>query len=159
MPEKTPEEWAMIRAEYEQGTPQRRLAAKFGISQAAISQRAKREEWVINKLIIPITDDNPPAESDNPFLTLVYKAIRDLAKHLEFHLDLREHKLLADALSQYTKVKLAFPDEDQAAPFDLRDFLAGCTDEELEQLRPILLNVQARIEAEQEKIRPIKKVG
>ncbi len=39
-------DWEMIQTEYETGATQVELARKHGVSQAAISQRARREGWM-----------------------------------------------------------------------------------------------------------------
>src|SRR5260221_869840 len=97
-------DWQAIRAEYEQGISQRTLAAKYDLSQPAISQYAKAHGWLITRLITP--------QGDN----LVDAALADLALHLtkdrkKAQLDLKEHKLFADAFSQYMKMKQLFTQE------------------------------------------------
>jgi hypothetical protein len=145
--------WSNIRAEYEAGASQRSLATKYGVSQARISQIAKRDGWIIAPLIIPqqlISSDNIPDQG-----------IADLANYLNgtpgnAKMLLNEHKLFADAYTQYRKAKMLEPAGDDFSAFDMREFLAGCTDEELEIVRPIIAAVQAR---RADKITPIKKVG
>ncbi len=44
-------DWAAIKTEHEQGISQRSLAAKYGISQASISKRAIKEQWVVQPVI------------------------------------------------------------------------------------------------------------
>lgn len=145
--------WTNIRAEYEQGASQRSLSTKYGVSQARISQIAKRDGWIIAPLIIPtqlITPDNIPDQG-----------IADLANYLNgtpsnAKMLLNEHKLFADAYSQYMKAKTLAPAGEDFSAFDMREFLAGCTDEELEIVRPIIAAVQAR---RSEKITPLKKIS
>jgi hypothetical protein len=101
-------DWQAIQAEYEQGISQRSLAAKYNLSQPAISQYAKSHGWLITRLITP--------QGDN----LVDQALADLAHHLGGHpekakLELKEHKLFADAFSQYMKVKVLFPQEEESS--------------------------------------------
>lgn len=45
MPRLTADQWGTIRAEREAGASMSELAARFGIDKAAISRRAKAEEW------------------------------------------------------------------------------------------------------------------
>ncbi len=112
-------DWQAIRAEYEAGISQRTLAAKYGLSQPAISQYAKAHGWLITRLITP--------QGDN----LVDSALADLALHLtkdrtKAKLDLKEHKLFADAFSQYMKLKVLFPQEEESSGIylDLRQLPA-----------------------------------
>jgi hypothetical protein len=145
-------DWQAIRAEYEQGASQRSLATKYGISQAAISKRCLKEGWVIASVVMPTES----VVSDNT----VDQALADLAVHLTDHperakLQLTQHKLFADAFSSYMKAKTLAPVEEDISTYDMRDFLAHCTDEELAIVRPIIATVQAR----REKIIPLHKTG
>lgn len=148
-------DWHNIRTEYETGASQRSLAKKYGIAQPTISERAKKEQWQRSP-IIPLSEPITYSETDE--FTIVQKAINHLATFLQNDqvMDLKDHKLFADALSQYMKIKLLTPAGEDFSAFDMREFLAGCTDEELEIVRPIIAAVQAR---RSEKITPIKKVG
>src|SRR6266566_8969108 len=71
-------DWAAIKTEHEQGISQRSLAAKYGISQASISKRAIKEQWVvqpvINAEVAPAAGDDPHAIAD--------QALADLCHHL-----------------------------------------------------------------------------
>lgn len=147
--------WSKIRTEYEHGASQRSLAKKHGVAQPTISERAKKEQWQ-HSPIIPLSEPIIYSETDE--FAIVQKAINHLATFLENtdQMDLKDHKLFADALSQYMKIKLLAPAGEDFSAFDMREFLAGCTDEELEIVRPIIAAVQAR---RSEKITPIKKIS
>lgn len=152
-----PVDWTAIHTEFQQGISQRSLATKYGISQAAISKRASKEHWVITPVIIPQEVITETASDD---LTIVQKALNDLAAFLNAGLqDLRDHKLFADALSQYIKLKLTIPTEQEQSPYDLRDLLSYCTQEELDIIRPIMAAAAARKQEAEEKIKPIRKIG
>ncbi len=104
-------DWQQIRSECEQGASQKSLAAKYHITQQAISKRALKEGWVVSPqgIVVSPTTDQPD---------LVDQALADLAIHLTDHpeeakLELKEHKLFADAFSQYMKAKLLFPTEQE----------------------------------------------
>lgn len=163
-------DWAAIRRDYEQGRSLRSLEKQYPVTRPAIAKHAKKEGWQAPDMPIvsipyhEVSTLETFSEPDvDPLLGLVNDAITDLARHLDNHLELKEHKLLADALSQYVKIKLSLPGKadqtSQVAAFDIRDLLASATDDELELLRPVIKNVQARIDEQQEKIRPIKKIG
>jgi predicted transcriptional regulator len=152
-------DWTSIKAEYEQGLSQRSLALKYGISQAAISQKASKEKWLIKPLITPAT----VISSDN--LSDVDQAIADLMQHLtgdpkKAKLLIKEHKLFADAMSQYKKLKTTSPDDEQEyGKYDLREFLASCTPEELAVVVPITKAVAARKAEADGKITPLRRQG
>lgn len=161
-------DWPTIRAQYEQGISQRSLAVKYGISQAAISKHAKKETWVVSEVIIPqsaITDDNsePVETSEQTTVEIVEKALRSLAQHLsEDNMDLKSHKLFADALSQYVKLKLlvAPADERPTASGLPAELLPYATLDELAALDSIVKAIEERkLQQEQEAagIRPLKR--
>ncbi len=149
-------DWLAIRSEFEQGLSQRSLALKYGIEQSTISRRATKENWRIIPRITPtsecISDASDISKLSN--LEIVEKAIADLYKHLEAgHLELTQHKLFADALNQYNKIKLTLPPEEQdLSQYDLRLLLADATPEELAIVQPIFATIDARR-------KPLKKTG
>lgn len=157
-------DWPTIRADYEQGISQNSLAIKHHISQQAISKRVRKEGWITRLVVPPTTSYNiqQPADEQSE-LAIVEKALRHLATFLDGDglETLHSHKLFADALSQYIKLKMILPSEQgqQETPYDMREFLSSCTDEELSIVRSILAAVADRKQLEEEKIRPIRKIG
>ncbi|SRR6266567_316781 len=156
-------DWPSIRQEYEQGFSQRSLALKYSVSQAAISKKANKEKWVITPVITPspkVVSDNQEIDTSN-IPALVEAALRNLAKlDPENFLTLNEHKLFADALNQYNKIKLTLPQEDQSSSYlDLREFLASCTPEELTVVNPVIKAVAARKQEQDDKVKPIRRLG
>src|SRR6266487_1348072 len=145
-------DWPAIRAKFEQGLSQRSLALKYCVSQSAISQKAKKEGWVITPLIIPASDLITD-KSDNDLLAIVQLLLKKTAEHAEGDLEPKDIKLLADALSQFHKIKLTLPPEEQdLSQYDLRLLLADATPEELAIVQPIFATIDARR-------KPLKKTG
>ncbi len=148
-------DWPSIRFEYEQGFSLRSLAAKYQVPKSTIESRAKTGNWTKSDILR--TSPLPLSElSETSDLATIEKAIRLITRRLEEEPDNKDIKMLMDSLSQAYKIKMFLPAEDDLGAFDMREFLAGCTDEELEIVRPIIAAVQAR---RSEKITPIKKVG
>src|SRR6266702_81686 len=154
-------DWSAIRQEYESGISQRSLATKYNISQAAISKKASKERWVIVPVIIPQNQVISDNSSELPELEIVQKALNHLATFLDGDglIGLNQHKLFADALCQYIKLKLIIPTEQENSPYDLRDVLRYCTDEELAIIEPIIKAANGRKEAEASKVKPIRRAG
>ena len=145
-------DWPSIRAEFEQGLSQRSLAPKYGISQSAISQKAKKESWIITPLIIPASDLITD-KSDNDLLAIVQLLLKKTAEHAEGNLEPKDIKLLADALSQFHKIKLTLPPEEQdLSQYDLRLLLADATPDELAVVQPVFATIDARR-------KPLKRTG
>ena len=157
-------DWPTIRAEYEAGASQRSLAKKFGIAQPTISERAKKEQWK-HAPIIPLSEPITYSETDE--FAIVQKAINHLATFLqnEDQMDLKDHKLFADALSQYMKIKLLAPagDQEENAHHDMRRIVASATPEEsiiIQPALPILHAISQRLqEQDTGNITPIRKLS
>jgi hypothetical protein len=152
-------DWTAIRSGFEQGASQRSLAREFGVTQPTISERAKKEGWqhTTNPLpIIPLSEPISDRETHD-LLSVVSTLLQKVALHAQSNLEPKDIKLLADALSQFHKIKITTPQQDQDfSAFDMREFLAECTDEELAIVKPIIAAVQARRE---EKITPLRRTG
>ena len=161
-------DWPSIRQEYVQGASKLALSMKHGISRQAIIKQARKGKWIAPLVTAPEYKVTPPVTNALPInlteltdLQIVEKAIADLYRHLEAgHLELNQHKLFADALSQYRKIKLLIPPEDQEhSAYDLRQFLDLCTDEELAIVMPITKAVAARKAEQDDKVKPIRRLG
>lgn len=163
-------DWTAIRQQYEQGMSKNTLAKEHGVSRQAIQQRAAKEHWITPLLASPTAFLAPmqvQTTDELSELSIVEKALKDLAQHLEHApLDLKSHKLFADALSQYIKLRLLLPQQqsedgqESYGLYDLREFLASCTDEELAIVRPVIAAVQIRKQEQEDgKIKPMRKIG
>jgi len=153
-------DWERVKAGYEQGISLRSLVAASGRKKSTIASRAKREKWVkpgvfrTPPVLLSEVDEvyeKPPEVSEridevDDDLTIVTQAVTDLAHHLQGQadqakLDLHAHKLFADALSQYIKLKYTIPDSGAApAGIDWSIF----TPDELAVLQPIFERALAR---------------
>ena len=150
-------DWSAIRQAYEQGVSQHTLARQHGISQPAISKRARKEGWVIKQVIPPVLDnalDNPGPET----VDLAKLVLRGLARYAEQSLDLKEYKLLTDSLSQLHKIIVLSQPAGQTNPLQGLD-LSQLTDTELLQIESIMRQVEARKVADDEKIIPLRRQG
>ncbi len=151
-------DWPAIRAEFEQGLSQRSLAPKYGIEQSTISRRAKKENWRIIPRITPTSERITDAaditdKSDNDLLAIVQLLLKKTAEHAEGDLEPKDIKLLADALSQFHKIKLSLPPEEQdLSQYDLRLLLADATPEELAIVQPVFNAIDTRR-------KPLKRTG
>jgi hypothetical protein len=159
-------DWPSIRQEYEHGASKQALSIKHGITRQAIIKQARKGKWIAPLVTSPeykvtshVTNALPINMVELSDLEIVEKAIADLYRHLEAgHLELNQHKLFADALSQYRKIKLLIPPEDQEHSADsLRALLDKATNEELTTMLAIIKAIKDR-EAEGN-ITPIRKNG
>lgn len=148
-------DWQSIRTEYEAGASLRSLAAKYTVPKSTIESRAKTGNWSRSDILrtspLPLSD-----LSETSDMATIEKAIRLITRRLDEEPDNKDIKMLMDSLSQAYKIRMLVPAGEDFSAFDMREFLAGCTDEELEIVRPVIAAVQAR---RAEKITPIKKVG
>jgi hypothetical protein len=130
-------DWNAIRADYEQGQlSQSALAKKHGISRKAISNHARGEHWTSPTVtghtsqVTPATPP-PPLANVTPFPlpadahSIARIGLHQLALHLQSEtlLEIKDHKSLSDALSQYIKVLATAPETDATQdglliPFD-----------------------------------------
>jgi len=106
-------DWQAIRAEYEQGASQASLARCYGISQQAISKRAKREEWMHGKAVVSPLQPTTPMLVPTSVESIANLGIAGLGRHLATELPLRDHMLLSQSLTQYVKAKQLAPQEEE----------------------------------------------
>jgi len=152
-------DWDRVRTGYEQGISLRSLAAASGHKKSTIESRAKAGKWAKPDpfrtppvLLAEVSEEVSEVsavlaqDSDSDDMTVVTQAMADLAHHLagepaQAKLQLSQHKLFADSLSQYIKVKYAIPATGTPpAGIDWDIF----TPDELAILRPIFERAEAR---------------
>ncbi len=109
-------DWQAIRRDYEAGASLRTLEADYGKSASAICRRAQKEGWerqaqqdATQRNITPLPLLPLPADAHS----LARNGLSQLARHLQAEglLDIKDHKLLSDALAQYVKVLVTAPQE------------------------------------------------
>lgn len=115
-------DWQAMRADYEQGMSLRALAAKYGISKTYIIEKRDREQWnrppttdrpTTVPMRLPSSYTPPPAPAGA--IAIARAGLRLLGNNVNVQsLTLTEHKLLADSLSQYVKVLVTAPAEDES---------------------------------------------
>lgn len=140
-------DWQAIRAEFEQGISQRSLALKYGTTQASISRHATKEHWCITPRIIPVSVIQETAEELSE-RDLVQKALNQLAVYLDGEglIGLNQHKLFADALSQYIKLKMLFPSDQPTASGIAADLLPFLEMHELTRISELQEQIDALLE-------------
>lgn len=143
-----PIDWPAIRAKYEQGIKQASLAREYGITQQAISKRALKESWVVHFVVPPTTDYNtpqPPEHDPQDILSIIGTLLQKVAVHAQAtELEPKDIKLLADAISQFHKVKLTSTQDKPTA--------SGIASDVLPYLDMAQLDRLAALQAEQETI-------
>lgn len=149
-------DWASIQSDYEQGLSLRILADKYDISKSMIHKKSTQEGWTVSTKIggqewTPPNHTNKEPSTDIAALanTMVGHLAEMAVKPL---LDLREHKLFADALSQYGKILLVdaangknplqgSSDQGVLVPHDLLQYIAP---EELANIEKYIENAEGR---------------
>ena len=142
--------WPEIYAKYAVGCSQRALSREFGIAQASISQRAKKEGW---QRLVTIPDVIPPAStiaSDNDEATspaLAQKLLQQIASHLRSAQDEpltpNAIKLLADSLSIVFKIEQVSHLNEQPTESRLpSELLAFLTDAQLGEISRAQMEIE-----------------
>lgn len=167
----TPVDWPAIRTKFEQGYRQASLAREYGITQQAISKRALKEGWQAASVVPPTTDYNIP-QSDNSdpqnilaTIAILLQKVTERAK--DDNLEIKDIKLIADALSQFHKIRLTSPDDkptESGLPSELLPWLDNEQLTELARLRSamddILDSAKAKMLEQAQGIKSIhRKVG
>ncbi len=110
-------DWQAIQRDYEAGASLRTLEADYGKSASAICRRAQKEGWerqaqqdATQRNITPLPLLSLPADAHS----LARNGLSQLARHLQTDalLDIKDHKLLSDALAQYVKVLVTAPPQE-----------------------------------------------
>lgn len=149
-------DWEAIKAEYEQGDSQRVLAARHNVPRTTIASRAKVEHWKHPQSFRPPpTMDEQPDEDD--LFSLAQFALSKLAVHLKGDLELKDHKLFADALNQYSKVIAAAPPAPSSqSSYIAPELIAVMTPQEQDIVQKILSEAEQRLKQD-EKITPLRR--
>ncbi len=154
-------DWPSIKNDYEQGMSLRSLSTHYGPGKSTIHERALAEQWT--RPDVTRTPDiqtrrtsdkkertSPRTESEQPpdptTVGLARVAIGQLSDIAKVPMDLKEHTLFAQALSQYNKVIVTAPQE-QELPRGV-DFSIFEPDE-LAVIQPIFARAEERRRIEQ----------
>lgn len=164
-------DWPAIREKFEQGISQRTLARRYGVNQASISRRANKEAWNINPRITPASERISDALPEKPPETLAEAVEALIQKVIVYaqrdNLEVKDVKLLADAISQFHKIRLTSPSTQQFTesgfPADLLTYLTTDQLAEIAQHRQAMDEVlevakARKLEAEQG-IHTLRKMG
>lgn len=183
-------DWQAIRHDYESGLSLRTLAAKYNVKKSTIYDHVQAENWQKpdrtpagqpdtkvpeNRTPRPATEEAPlEADSEeNPTATLARGMVKQLAAIVqratiaEEPLDLREHKLFADSLSQYHKIIVTDASSTAGQPGqpsaqDERVLLALLNKEEWEEYERHQAGMQRLLDVARErqdsKVTPLRKV-
>lgn len=109
-------DWQAIRIEYEQGASQASLAKRFSVSRKAIQNHIAKERWIVAGEVAPATRPPILLPISNDARSIARIGLHQLSMHLqtEVLLDIKDHKLLSDALAQYVKVLSMAPQEQKS---------------------------------------------
>jgi hypothetical protein len=134
-----PIDWPTIRFQFEHGASKNTLAGVHGVSRQAIIKRARQEGWITPLVTAPFETVTPPVTSQHTELTdaeIVQKALHALAVHLEGEglIGLNQHKLFADSLSQYLKLKMLLPSKEPTASGIAAELLPYLDNDQLAEL-------------------------
>ena len=148
--------WESIRTEYEQGDSLRVLAARHGVGVTTIHDRSKSERWVRTLGERKTNTERPPIPTDDAF-SLSRFALHKLIELAQGDLDLKDHKLLSDALSQYNKVIAAAPPQPSSqSSYIAPELISVMTPQEQDMVQKILSEAEQRLG---EKVTPMRKTG
>jgi len=148
--------WESIRTEYEQGDSLRVLAARHGVGVTTIHDRSKSERWVRTLGERKTNTERPPIPTDDAF-SLARFALHKLIELAQGDLDLKDHKLLSDALSQYNKVIAAAPPQPSSqSSYIAPELISVMTPQEQDMVQKILSEAEQRLG---EKVTPMRKTG
>ncbi len=166
-------DWPSIKKDYEQGMSLRSLSTHYGPGKSTIHERALAEQWTrpdvtrtpdiqprrtSDKKERTSSRTSPRTEPEQPpdptTVDLARVAIGQLSDIAKVPMDLKEHTLFAQALSQYNKVIVTAPQE-QELPRGV-DF-SIFTEQELSVIQPIFAIAEARERERQKNIIPIRR--
>lgn len=134
-------DWEAIKRDYEHGLSLRTLSAKYDVGKSTIHEHATAGHW--QRTTIGQVPDNgqTPVSPDSSTVALAQSMITQLATIAKVPLDLKEHNLFAQALSQYNKIMVTGVAVASTPPaLDWSIF----TEQELAILQPIFNHAEER---------------
>ena len=156
--------WTSIREDYEHGLSLRVLAAKYTISKSMIHKKATQEQWTVEPQKsgqsggqwTRLSASDQPLSSE--IATIAKTMVKQLGQLSKVPLtDLRDHKMFADALSQYGKILVTDiagqqHQETQGSPIIDPSVLPYLTNEELNSIEKFVAQAEQRkLQAEQDR--------
>ncbi len=140
-------DWNAIEQDRAAGMSLRTLEAKYDIRKSTLAYRFNKpfREASLDNAHSDIGQIGQPCTAPpTDIVALVKRLIEQLSRISKDELDLKEHNLLAQALSQYFKIMVAAPAQEQSAGQQQFD-LSILTEEELEQVQSIFAQAEARL--------------
>ncbi len=139
-------DWELIKKEYEQGLSLRVLSTKYGIGKSTIHEHAVDGHWTRTANGQIPDNGHAPLAPASTTVELARGMIGQLATIAKVPLDLKEHNLFAQALSQYNKIMVTAPVVDNLPnSIDWSIF----TQDELSIIQPIFAQAEERKRIEQ----------
>jgi hypothetical protein len=133
-------DWEAIKKDFESGLSLRTLSAKHDIGKSTIHEHAIAGQWQrTNVGQLPDIGQTPVAPA-NSTVALANSMIGQLATIAKVPLDLKEHNLFAQALSQYNKIAVTGVDVASTPALDWSIF----TEAELAIIQPIFSAAEER---------------
>ncbi len=139
-------DWELIKKEYEQGLSLRVLSTKYAIGKSTIHEHAVDGRWTRTANGQIPDNGHAPLAPASTTVELARGMIGQLATIAKVPLDLKEHNLFAQALSQYNKIMVTAPVVDNLPnSIDWSIF----TQDELSIIQPIFAQAEERKRIEQ----------
>ncbi len=140
-------DWELIKKEYEQGLSLRVLSTKYGASKSTIHEHAVDGHWTRTTNGQLLDNGQTPLAPASTTVELARGMIGQLATIAKVPLDLKEHNLFAQALSQYNKIMVTAPVTEQNLPNSIDWSIF--TQDELSIIQPIFAQAEERRRIEQ----------
>jgi hypothetical protein len=136
-------DWEAIKKDFEDGLSLRTLSAKYDVGKSTIADRSNAGHWQRTEPgHIPDIPYTPLPEQDTEIAGLAKQMVGQLATIAQTPLELKEHKLFADSLSQYHKIILTSVDAQSSTPQSLDWSIF--TEAELAIIQPIFAQAEER---------------
>ncbi len=137
-------DWTAIEKDRADGLTLRMLAAKYGVPFTTIAGHFQRHPAYTPGTEVVRTGTEyvqSLPESSTDVVALVKRLIDQLSRIAKDDLNLKEHTLLSQSLSQYFKIMYTAPAQELQQPFDL----SILNEQELEQVQTIFSQAEARL--------------